>query len=671
MFIAVIVLVTVSVYSVAVPNGDGPNEVLSAVSVISQHDGADSRVIVKVSLEWNMHARAGNENHRLCFAVTALPVGREGQTCVDIDPTVSMLDIGVNASLSSSHKQVLIAFLAGSDRLLLVQPLDHKCRRSSCLMSLLHSLLSPVSNGQQTTPILLSDELSPRNPAQLRFDAHLVRQCSASPHNQSKVLRLSMRFPGVQQQQHDDGIHNHTAAECDDQLSSISRFSVYLPNPLHGQPAVPRISSEADLQALLNAIRRRPGDSSSPIHGVLAGEQLTSFMAAMHNQSMSACRMHLHEVHSLCAEFAQQLDKSLFRQLLAVLMGLPSVQWQPQPTDAFVFLHMEKTAGTTLKHFMAASAEQLEMPAFVSCHGNVSCLTFTLPSCDPLQPSQLCGYSPGRALIQHMQTQRASPAVLAGHFSWGIWHQLPANSAVPAILSMHRHPFQRVLSQYYQRCRFGGSCQDINALGAEEFRKLLVNHRFSYRDEDLDRLLRRLRDKYSQHAPVDAFEEKELQLLQVMPEEYFEIVLLDEGMSNAACKMLAGKKVTSGLRLPYGHWTFQVDVQHYDLTPAIHPVDDDDLAAALTNLQHVTVGLQSSWAESVQLINHFFPWIDFHEDFQRMVLPSAEARDDNRVTVSTLRPDLLKVLEEENRCDLQLYEETVKRFRWQMLLLRI
>lgn len=57
------------------------------------------------------------------------------------------------------------------------------------------------------------------------------------------------------------------------------------------------------------------------------------------------------------------------------------------------------------------------------------------------------------------------------------------------------------------------------------------------------------------------------------------------------------------------------------------------MTLALIHLQQV--GLQDSWTETVQVINHVFPWIDL--------------RNVNRVTASTLRPDLLMVLVEQNQ----------------------
>lgn len=50
-----------------------------------------------------------------------------------------------------------------------------------------------------------------------------------------------------------------------------------------------------------------------------------------------------------CVYAAETLTRAAYQGLLAVRGGLPSVQVLPTPAQPFVFLHIEKTAGTTLR----------------------------------------------------------------------------------------------------------------------------------------------------------------------------------------------------------------------------------------------------------------------------------------------------------------------------------
>ena len=60
----------------------------------------------------------------------------------------------------------------------------------------------------------------------------------------------------------------------------------------------------------------------------------------------------LHRLSPLaCGHLAAHLSATVHRDLLAASLGLPAVQHQPSPQQPFVFLHIEKTAGTALRRY--------------------------------------------------------------------------------------------------------------------------------------------------------------------------------------------------------------------------------------------------------------------------------------------------------------------------------
>lgn len=89
---------------------------------------------------------------------------------------------------------------------------------------------------------------------------------------------------------------------------------------------------------------------------------------------------------------------------------------------------------------------------------------------------------------------------------------------------------------------------------------------------------------------------------------------------------------------------------------------EEQIQAALSNVQHAVVGILERWSDSIRVMNHWFPWIDFSSDpnKRRMFLFSGKE------TWRDLRPDLLQVLLELNQCDMRLYERMLEKFEDQL-----
>ena len=57
--------------------------------------------------------------------------------------------------------------------------------------------------------------------------------------------------------------------------------------------------------------------------------------------------------HVACGYLAAHLSSVVYKDILASALGLPAVQHMPTPQDPFVFLHIEKTAGTAFRRYVS------------------------------------------------------------------------------------------------------------------------------------------------------------------------------------------------------------------------------------------------------------------------------------------------------------------------------
>jgi len=145
-----------------------------------------------------------------------------------------------------------------------------------------------------------------------------------------------------------------------------------------------------------------------------------------------------------------------YRYLLTIMMmkelSLPMIQILPSSSSPFVFLHIDKCAGTSMRYYhrhyhyhyhyhhylireyIYESSLVLGVKTYIPCYGNISCAVFDVHDDD---------------------NDDNGIAVLAGHFPWDIWNKLPTyknTNTNPPCFVMGRNPVDRAISYYYQRC---------------------------------------------------------------------------------------------------------------------------------------------------------------------------------------------------------------------------
>ncbi len=245
-------------------------------------------------------------------------------------------------------------------------------------------------------------------------------------------------------------------------------------------------------------------------------------------------------------------------------------------------------------------------------------------------------------------------SVVAGHFFWDVWKALPScepshaglttnetddvstvntskrgvdthasTSCHASCLVIGRHPIDRAISYYYQRCYQLKSCigyqRPINDLSVEQLEFVAIHERQAAYSEDNSTLL-----------------------------------ILDEGMSNAACRSLAGVKTTSGL---------QVNLN--SSIPLPKSLSDEESCQAMINVRKCVVGIFDRWETTLTVISEWFPWLNLHTNRARrkMFLYSGKESPEQ------LRPDLRDLLMRLNDCDMKLYVEMQKLFEAQVSML--
>eukprot|EP01038_Epipyxis_sp_PR26KG_P007909 gene7909-10736_t len=332
--------------------------------------------------------------------------------------------------------------------------------------------------------------------------------------------------------------------------------------------------------------------------------------------------------HSLvtnnCLSFNKELMRSLYLKKLSRSYRIPDVQIIPTTYNPFVFIHTEKTGGSTLREYISRSAEERKLETIIPCHGGIHCVTFDINS---------------------NLTSKENTSVVAGHFNWGIWNKLPqcsndhnsnnnesnnsSNKCLPSSLVMSRHPINRAISFYYERCY-----RDKNSIG------------FGRRINDLT--VKELEDisMFTRKAEISKDNEH---------------MIIDEGMENAVCRTMAAQKKTSGLIM---------GVDELVIPP---PLDNKFTEIAINNTKHCVIGVLERWDETIEVINHWFPWIDFTKDRNKRLMwsyvtdPSIHREKENK---NNIRPELRIVLENINYCDLALYDEMNRIFEMQLKVAR-
>lgn len=256
------------------------------------------------------------------------------------------------------------------------------------------------------------------------------------------------------------------------------------------------------------------------------------------------------------------------------------------------------------------SAELHGLDFFIPAFGGIHKCTFSLPT-----------------------NVSSTVSVVAGHFSWGVWTSLPKLSLSETIAHvesgmttghkegdkghtverfpvacfvMGREPVDRIVSYYYQRCYSEKLCtfyqKQFNELTPAELRNLLM---------------------YFRQA--------------LLLEDNQTIAVVDEGMEDAACRTMIGKRETTGIPVS--------DV----ILP--QPLTEIDTKLALSNCEQCVVGLLEDWENTERVMQFWFPWMDLSE-YKALNHFARGAKD-----AAYIRDDLRAVILELNQCDVILYEK--------------
>jgi len=227
---------------------------------------------------------------------------------------------------------------------------------------------------------------------------------------------------------------------------------------------------------------------------------------------------------------------------------LPVIHQLPSPQDRFVFLHVEKSGGSTMRQYIVDSAISHGLNYIVPCFDNVPCDVFELSDV---------------RLQNTIPFHITNVSVVAGHFDYSLFSDVSADEPTPTFscLLLGRSPIQRIKSYYYHRCYTNKDCvgyqRPINDLSVDEMHEIM-----------------KIRTSNN-------------------------LIIQDEGMENAYCRALAGNgRRTTGKSI------------YDDIELDFIPKEAEE--SALKHVEGCVVGLLEYWPDTQASVQHFFPWLDLH-----------------------------------------------------------
>lgn len=310
------------------------------------------------------------------------------------------------------------------------------------------------------------------------------------------------------------------------------------------------------------------------------------------------------------------------------------------------------------------SAIKNNLDFFIPCYNSVPDMTFSLPP-----PATHSSFS-SPSSMKHM-------SVLAGHFQWGVWRGLPAfspqkrrvrygvgssvNAAatgaafnetdglvprVPSCFMMGRHPVDRLISYYYQRCYREVSCRlyqvRFSELSADDMYYIVVLFRQA---------------KYLADGKT--------------------LMFSDDGTHDSMCRASLGERTTTGVLVE--------DVMDDDGSlPSPGDVRVEKHQQAIANMNKCVIGMLEEWDISKKMMKYWFPWMKIPklESFSTSKVAAVhektnDGNDDidesphlmklyaGKETVSTIAPTVRESIEELIPCDMKLYHNMLERFEKQ------
>ncbi len=120
-------------------------------------------------------------------------------------------------------------------------------------------------------------------------------------------------------------------------------------------------------------------------------------------------------------------------------------------------------------------------------------------------------------------------------------------------------------------------------------------------------------------------------------------------MSNAYCRAILDKKVTTG-----------TNVKNFQIPPKLHI---EDIAIATANADKCVIGSANNFEDTNKVLGLWFPWIGDIDN--KNFIFTSKTPESRR----SIKPELRKVLEDANECDIALYKHMLERFELQMTFL--
>ena len=249
----------------------------------------------------------------------------------------------------------------------------------------------------------------------------------------------------------------------------------------------------------------------------------------------------------------------------------------------------------------------------------------------PIEPES---DDPRSLLMRGPARDMSNVSIIAGHFDFDALYALPQCSAATAAVAgkgrssscsphcfvVARHPIDRAISYYYQRAITTDIARNrsMNELTAEELELIVLSVRVA-------------------------------ETSTIFSEQKF---FIDDGMSDAACRAILPDRYTVGM--PVGDLLIPPEIPE-----SLYPT-------AVSNVQQCVIGMQEDWDNTMRVLDHWFPWIDYTEHLELKAMKLFVGQE----TRLTLRADLYNVLFKLNKCDFMLFENMKVLFLKQLEVLK-
>ena len=306
-------------------------------------------------------------------------------------------------------------------------------------------------------------------------------------------------------------------------------------------------------------------------------------------------------------------------KLPASVPQLQAIQNLPTPDRPFVYYHLRKAGGSSLRRALSAAASRLRVASYLPCLGGVPCEKYAPP-------------------IERVDQQGARRyAILGGHFNkadvsrWhqmfneanvSRWHQISSGGGSqrrPGCLVMLRRTVERVTSCW--NFRF---VQEAREHGFED----VHNMADPIQDTRLDELNATLASRRSSYG---------------------------EGCNNENLRVLSAigrdESIVSELTSSTSGWS----------RFAIPALDD-----ALGQLSQCVVVALERCEETMLVLRHFLPWLVSSYDCKSA---SVEGRNAGRVPRGRLSDGAKQIIEDQNALDTRVYAFGLKQLEMQLRLI--